>query len=71
MKINWKFFLSFSVLILFLTCLPSLVHAQGDPGCDPLDPLCPIDGGLGFLLAAGVGYGIKKVHNKKIPAPGV
>ena len=26
-----------------------------DPGCDPFDPSCPIDGGLSFLLAAGVG----------------
>ena len=33
----------------------------GDP-CDYDDPLnpCPIDGGLGVLLALGVGYGIKK-----------
>jgi hypothetical protein len=30
----------------------------GEPGGDP--DLIPIDGGLGFLLAAGVGYGIKK-----------
>jgi len=33
----------------------------GDPGGDP--DLIPIDGGLGFLLAAGVGYGIKKARD--------
>jgi len=34
---------------------------DGDPGGDP--DLIPIDGGLGFLLAAGVGYGVKKVRD--------
>ena len=32
----------------------------GEPGGDP--DLIPIDGGLGFLLAAGVGYGVKKAR---------
>jgi hypothetical protein len=32
----------------------------GDPGGDP--DLIPVDGGLGFLLAAGVGYGVKKAR---------
>jgi len=42
--------------------MPGLVHAQIiiDPGCDPSDPSCPIDGGLVLLLATGVGYGIIK-----------
>ena len=66
-------FVLISFLLIILTCLPALAHAQvppGDPGCDPLDPLCPIDGGLSLLLALGVGYGIKKVRNsdkKQIP----
>ncbi len=29
----------------------------------PPNPI-PIDGGVGFLLAAGVGYGIKKMRRK-------
>jgi hypothetical protein len=33
----------------------------GDPGGDP--DLIPVDGGLGFLLAAGVGYGVKKARD--------
>ncbi len=35
----------------------------GDPGGDP--DLIPVDGGLGFLLAAGVGYGVKKAREYK------
>ncbi|MEP6949788.1 MAG: hypothetical protein ABI863_10960 [Ginsengibacter sp.] len=75
MRIHLKNFLLLSALTAILTVLPTLVHAQlGDPGCDPLDPACPIDGGLSFLLAAGVGYGVKKVRDarKKLkPAPQV
>jgi hypothetical protein len=28
------------------------------------DPDVPIDGGIGFLIAAGIGYGIKKTYSK-------
>lgn len=65
MKQYLKLTVSVVVMIIFC-CLPSLVHAQG-PGCDPLtDPTCvPIDGGLSFLIAAGVGYGVKKIRDRK------
>lgn len=33
-----------------------------DPGGNPA---VPIDGGLGFLLAAGVGYGARKVYRNR------
>ena len=36
-----------------------------DPGCDPLDPLCPIDGCVSLLIAAGIGLGAKKAYDKK------
>ena len=63
MKKILKSLLIVSTLLLILTFLPALVRAQlPDPSCDPLDPGCPIDGGIGILLAAGVGYGIKKVR---------
>ena len=39
--------------------------AQPDPSCDPLDPACPIDGGLSLLIAAGVGLGAKKAYDRK------
>lgn len=52
--------------MIILIFIPALVQGQiGNPGCDPLDPTCPIDGGLSLLLAAGVGYGIKKARNSR------
>lgn len=39
---------------------------QTNGGPDPgRDPAVPIDGGLGFLLAAGVGYGARKMHRSR------
>jgi hypothetical protein len=43
--------------------LPSLVHAQPVFDDDVND--VPIDGGLSLLIAAGVGYGAKKMRDKK------
>lgn len=53
--------------LIILFCLPVLANAQVNPGCDPaLDPSCvPFDGGLGFLIAAGVGYGIKRIKDAR------
>ena len=66
-----KRFLPSLIFILFLMIplfLPMVVLA--DPpggGCDPFDPLCPIDGGLSLLIAAGIGLGAKKAyHERKI-----
>ena len=59
----------FKLLILsfLIVTLPHLAIAQPDPGCDPLDPACPIDGGLSLLIAAGAGLGVKRLfkENKK------
>jgi len=66
MKQFSKWFMILSAMIVLLIFIPALVHGQiGNPGCDPLDPTCPIDGGLSLLLAAGVGYGIKKARNTR------
>lgn len=49
--------------LVFLTvCMvvPMLAHAQPPPVDDT-----PIDGGLSLLLAAGVGYGVKKYRDRK------
>lgn len=45
--------------------VPTLAMAQIDPGCDPDDPLCPIDGGISLLIAAGIGIGAKRVYDEK------
>lgn len=63
---NWLMVIEvFGVLIIML-CLPMLLHAQPtDPENPGGDPDAPIDGGLGLLLAAGIGYGVKKVRDYK------
>jgi hypothetical protein len=50
-----------AVTLLIMIFLPSVLHAQ-DPGGGPDD--VPVDGGLGILIAAGVGYGVKKYRNE-------
>ena len=48
--------------VLFL--LPSLLHAQ--PGFGDGDVVdTPVDGGLTLLVAAGIGYGAKKLRSKR------
>lgn len=54
------------IVLLAVICLPTLLHAE--PGFpDDVPDEVPVDGGLSLLVAAGVGYGIKKVRarNKK------
>ena len=63
MKKFATYFFVLGLLMIMLVCVPVLVHAQTDPNCDPIDPGCPIDGGIGLLLAAGIGYGIKKAKD--------
>lgn len=36
-----------------------------DPNCDPLDPSCPIDDGLLFLLVGGLGYGLISLRRSR------
>ena len=69
MKKFAKYFFLCSLVVIFLVCIPASVKSNpsdpADPACDPLDPGCPIDGGLGILLAAGIGYGIKIVKGNR------
>ena len=59
--------------ILVISCLTigfALISPLGfgqisDPSCDPLDPTCPIDGGVSLLIAAGVGLGARKAYLHK------
>jgi hypothetical protein len=60
MKQRLKVAYIFSVLILI-----AIAYAKAqitDPG---IDPDVPIDGGLSLLVAAGVGYGTKKLREKR------
>ena len=51
-------------IILIMLLLPFSGFCQGDPGCDPLDPACPIDGGVSLLIAAGLGLAAKRAYKK-------
>ena len=53
-----------SIIALFIIMLlPMLVSAQDGVPADPEN--APIDGGLSLLVAAGVGYGAKKLKEKR------
>lgn len=49
-------------IIVFVTALPYLAQAQPIFDDDVND--VPIDGGLSVLIAAGVGYGAKKLKER-------
>ena len=66
-----KKFLMKMLLVGVITACPQLfLNAQeGEDPCDPMDPNCnpggdpdaiPLDPGSWVLVAAGVGYGVKK-----------
>ncbi|MDA9338083.1 hypothetical protein N9Q51_01875 [Flavobacteriaceae bacterium] len=48
--------------LLLLLLFPLIMIAQGPPPPPP-PPGLPIDGGLLFLLIAGIVYGVKKLKN--------
>ena len=59
------------VLLITLVLFSSDILAQGGPPCG--SPPCgpppppnslPIDGGIGILLALGIGYAVKKIRDK-------
>jgi len=52
------------LLIIMISIVPHFALADGDDDPGPC-PDCPIDGGLVVLLAAGVGYGVKKYKEAK------
>lgn len=55
-----------SLFMVLLFLLPTLVQAQGGaPDFNDNTNDVPIDGGLSLLVAAGVGYGAKKMKERK------
>lgn len=55
--------LNYSILICILFLLPTLALAQD--GFDETGGDVPVDGGLSLLVAAGVGYGAKKIRERR------
>jgi hypothetical protein len=62
-KITTISFIYFILPILLIFILPALVHAQPGFG-DNVDDV-PVDGGLTLLVAAGIGYGAKKLKERR------
>ncbi|MDZ4824540.1 MAG: hypothetical protein SH856_13865 [Flavobacteriales bacterium] len=63
--------LAFLILPLLFCAQPDPPAGGGPPCGPPFGPVCPIDGGITWLLAAGLIYGGKKVmdsRRKKIGA---
>ena len=62
-----QFFVMMGMVVFFSLLQPmnSIAQVVSDPGCDPLDPTCPIDGGVSLLIAAGIGLGAKRAYDKK------
>jgi hypothetical protein len=63
--------LSVALTTIAVLSLPSIVFASANPGCDPADPLCPIDGGVSLLIAAGIGIGARKAYQERNKAKGL
>ena len=56
-----------AVTVLFVLLISAVVIAQpGLPGGHGGIEQVPIDSGLGLLAAAGAGYAIKKLRNRRI-----
>lgn len=65
MKSPVKYILGISIC-LYLQLLPCSSVRAGAPSFGDNDPEgTPIDGGISMLVAAGVGYGVKKLNDKK------
>ncbi len=56
-----------SVILLLLMMMPVIAFPYGDPddsdSWDEDPEGVPIDGGVSLLLAAGAGYGVKKLRD--------
>ena len=64
-NINTNQVIKIAYLIIVLLSITSILLAQPDPGGDP--DSAPIDGGLSLLIAGGVGYGVKRLREKRKP----
>lgn len=49
-------------LIVFIVAVSQIASAIPPP---PPDPTIPIDGGISLLIAAGIGYGAKKMYDSR------
>ncbi|MEJ7682926.1 MAG: hypothetical protein WKG06_34730 [Segetibacter sp.] len=50
------------LLVICMITIPTILMAQG--GDDDVEDV-PFDGGVSLLVAAGIGYGLKKAYDRK------
>jgi hypothetical protein len=66
MKTNFKRVLVIGIVITCVSLFPAVTKAQPVAlGSTLTDPDAPLDGGVSLLIAAGVGYGVKKVNDNR------
>ncbi|HWB28261.1 MAG TPA: hypothetical protein VG738_22465 [Chitinophagaceae bacterium] len=53
------------IIILGAFMLLPAAYVLAGPGSPGFDPGAPIDGGISLLIAAGVGYGMKKARDTR------
>lgn len=66
---NFYIMLCCTMLVMLLSTLPSFAQDSDPDGFGDFtgdnEPEAPIDGGVSLLLAAGIGYGIKKLNDRR------
>lgn len=61
-----KYLVRCALLMLLTVGLSYTISAQPEEnGGDPPNNDAPLDGGISILIAAGVGYGAKKMHAER------
>jgi len=60
-----KIILTVSFLLVNVAFLIAQAPPGGGPTGDPIGGAVPIDGGISFLVAAGIAYAGKKFYDKK------
>jgi len=58
-----KFIFQQILIVAIIILLPAILHAQPSLPETTID--APIDGGLSLLIAGGLGYGVKKIREKR------
>jgi hypothetical protein len=68
MKQNFSIIFPSFLAIIILLVMPTILHAQTDPGDPGPDP-APIDGGVSIVAAACAGYLARRKQNHKNKMP--
>jgi hypothetical protein len=65
-EVKFSGLLRFSLIVAAVLAVPQLCNAQPPSFVETFTDL-PVDGGITLLIAAGIGYGAKKLYSSKAP----